>query len=261
MSKVVLISGASSGIGKEIAKTFDNDGYQVIGLSRKKPDDVSYPYYQCDLTNHEQIKQVSKTITEEYPQIDILINCAGVGTGGAIEEVSYEDLKWVYEVNLFGTIELIRNILPALRNHSAKIINIGSVAGAITIPYQTSYSMSKASLAVLTEGLRIELKQFDIDVCTIMPGDTKTDFTTNRKTILNEGSPYYNKVNQSIKKMEKDEMNGVSPMKVVNVVKKAVRKKKMPIQITVGFDYKLLVFLSRILPKRLVEIIITKMYG
>lgn len=261
MDKTVLISGASSGIGKEIANTMHQDGFKVIGLSRKKPSGILYDYYECDLTNKDAIKTVSTQIKKDHPKIDVLINCAGVGTGGAIEEVSYEDLKWVYEVNLFGTIELIKGILPALRNHKAKIINIGSVAGAITIPYQTSYSMSKASLGVLTEGLRIELKQFGIDVCTVMPGDTKTDFTSNRKTVLIDGSPYYDKIKQSISKMEKDEQNGVPPSKVVKVVYKAIKRKRMPVQITVGLDYKVLVFLSRLLPKKLVEYIITKMYG
>ncbi|AIO18391.1 putative oxidoreductase [Candidatus Izimaplasma bacterium HR1] len=261
MSKVILISGASSGIGKEIANTMHNEGYTVIGLSRKKPTDINYKYYECDLTNQEQIKSVTNQIKQGYPKIDVLINCAGVGTGGAIEEVSYEDLKWVYEVNLFGTIELIKGILPSLKNHQGKIINIGSVAGAITIPYQTSYSMSKSSVGILTEGLRIELKQFNIDVCTVLPGDTKTSFTTNRKTILIEDSPYYDNVKRSIEKMEKDEQNGVDPSKVVKVVTKVMNKKKMPIQVTVGLDYKFLVFLSKILPKRVVEFIITKMYG
>jgi len=261
MNKIVLISGASSGIGKEIADTMHKDGYKVLGLSRKKPQNIEYKYYECDLTNKESIEAITKSIHKDYPKIDILINCAGVGTGGAIEEVTYEDLKWVYEVNLFGTIELIKGILPSLKNNKTKIINIGSVAGAITIPYQTSYSMSKASLNILTEGLRIELKQFDIQVCTVMPGDTKTSFTSNRKTVLKKDSPYYEFVKRSIAKMEKDEQNGVPPSKVVKTVYRALKRKRMPSQITVGFDYKLLVFLSRILPKRLVEFIINKMYG
>lgn len=261
MSKIVLISGASSGIGREIAETMHSEGYTVIGLSRKKPENIDYMYYECDLANPQIVKTVTTEIKKNYPRIDVLVNCAGVGTGGAIEEISYNDLKWVYEVNLFGTIELIKGVLPVLKNHNAKIVNIGSVAGAITIPYQTSYSMSKSSLSILSEGLRIELKQFNIDVCTVLPGDTKTSFTANRKTVLLDNSPYEDYVKRSIKKMEKDEQNGVNPIKVVKVVTKIINKKRMPIQVTVGVDYKILVFLSKILPKRLVELIITKMYG
>jgi short-subunit dehydrogenase len=262
MNRVVLISGASSGIGLSLANKMHEDGYTVIGLSRKTPSKISFKYYECDLTNTEQIQSICKQISTEYPIIDILINCAGVGTGGAIEEISDKDLRWVYDVNLFGTIELIKNILPALKSsNNAKIINIGSVAGEITIPYQASYSMSKSSIQRLTEGLRMELKQFNIDACTVLPGDTKTDFTSNRKTVLNENSPYKINVERSIAKMEKDEQNGVSPNKVVNVIYKVIKRKKMPIQVIVGFDYKFLVFLSRVLPRRLVEFIITKMYG
>jgi len=262
MNKTVLISGASSGIGLSLANKMQEDGYTVIGLSRKKPSNISFKYYECDLTNMELIKTVSKKIILDYNTIDILINCAGVGTGGAIEEISDQDLLWVYNVNLFGTVELIKNLLPALKtSKKAKIINIGSVAGEITIPYQTSYSMSKSSLQRLTEGLRIELKQFNIDACTVLPGDTKTGFTSNRKTILNKNSPYKRNVERSIAKMEKDEQNGVSPNRVVKVIYKVINRNRMPIQVVVGLDYKFLVFLSRVLPRRLVEYIITKMYG
>lgn len=262
MNKVVLISGASSGIGLTLANTMHKEGYTVVGLSRKKPIDIPFSYYECDLTNNENIISVSKNIISRFKKIDILVNCAGVGTGGALEEISHKDLKWVYDVNLFGTVELIKNMIPALKlSTHAKIINIGSVAGEITIPYQTSYSMSKSSLQKLTEGLRIELKQFHIDACTVLPGDTKTGFTSNRKTILKENSPYKTNVKNSIARMEKDEQNGVPPTKVVKVIYKVIKKKRMPIQVVVGLDYKLLVLLSKLLPKRLVEFIIIKMYG
>lgn len=262
MSSTVLITGASSGIGLSLATKMYEDGYTVIGLSRNKPANILFKYYECDLTNIKLTKEISKQIIKNYKKIDILINCAGVGTGGAIEEISDDVLKWVYNVNLFGTVELIKNILPALKlSSNAKIINIGSVAGEITIPYQTSYSMSKSSVQKLTEGLRIELKQFNIDACTILPGDTKTSFTSNRKIIINKNSPYQKKVERSITKMEKDEDNGVSPEKVVKVIYRVIKRKRMPIQVVVGFDYKLLVFLNKVLPKRLIELLITKIYG
>ena len=262
MNKVVVITGASSGIGLRLANKMNEDGYTVVGVSRNKPLGVSFPYYECDLTNKEQIKSVCTTIVSDINTIDILVNCAGVGTGGALEEISNDDLRWVFDVNLFGATEFIKNMLPALKKSSpSKIINIGSVAGEITIPYQTSYSMSKSSLHRLTEGLRIELKQFNIDVCTILPGDTKTGFTSNRKVIMNENSAYQKNVMRSIAKMEKDEQKGVSPDKVVKAIYKVIKRRKMPIQLVVGFDYKFLVLLSKWLPKRLVEYIIIKMYG
>jgi len=262
MNKVVVITGASSGIGLRLANKMNDDGYTVVGVSRNKPADISFAYYECDLTNKEAIESVCNTIISDFSTIDILINCAGVGTGGALEEISNEDLKWVFDVNLFGTIEVIKNMLPTLKKSShPKIINVGSVAGEITIPYQISYSMSKSGLQRLTEGLRIELKQFNIDVCTILPGDTKTGFTSNRKVIMKENSSYEKNVSRSIAKMEKDEQKGVSPDKVVKVIYKVIKRKRMPIQVVVGFDYKILVLLSKWLPRKLVEFIITKMYG
>lgn len=262
MNKIVLITGASSGIGLSLANKMHKDGYTVIGVSRQKPKNIEFSYFECDLTNVHEITSMCNTIKTEFNAINILINCAGVGTGGALEEISNDDLRWVFEVNLFGTIELIKQIIPALKEATQpKIINIGSVAGEISIPFQTSYSMTKSSLQRLTEGLRIELKQFNIDACTILPGDTKTGFTSNRKTIINDSSPYKEKVLRSIGKMEKDEQKGVSPDKVVKVIYKVIKKKRMPIQVIVGFDYKLLILLSKFLPKRLVEFIVTKMYG
>lgn len=261
MNKTIVITGASSGIGKALADTFTVIN-TVIGISRTIPKDINYPYYACDLTNIEHIKRTSSEIISIYKTIDVLINCAGVGTGGAIEELSAEDLKWVFDVNVIGLVEITKALLPALKNNTkSKIINIGSVAGEITIPYQTSYSMAKASLQKFTEGLRMELKPFNVDVCTVLPGDTKTTFTGNRKTVIREHSPYYANVTKSIKKMEKDEQSGVSPFKVVKVVEKVMKKKRMPIKVAVGIDYKFFLLLKKILPARTVEFIILKMYG
>lgn len=262
MSKTILITGASSGIGKEAVSYFLSKNHTVIGLSRKKPLDVEIPYYECDLQDTSNIIETVKQIKQDYSRIDILINCAGVGTGGAIEEIESDLMKWVFEVNLFGLIELTKGFIPILKQGSnPKIINVGSVAGEITIPFQTSYSMAKASLQKFTEGLRIELKPFHIEVTTILPGDTKTGFTNHRKTIIKDLSPYKDRIERSIKKMEYDEQNGVSPLKVVKVIDRLINKKRLPVQRIVGLDYKLLVLLSKLLPKKIVEKIITKMYG
>ena len=262
MSKKILITGASSGIGKETANFFYHKGYGVIGLSRKKPDDANYPYYECDLSNKDSIIETVKRIKKDNKHIDVLINCAGVGTGGAVEDISYDHLKWVFDVNVLGLTELTNQLIPLLRESDAgKIINLSSVAGEITIPYQVSYSMTKAAIIKLSEGLKIELKPFGIDVCSVLPGDTKTHFTQNRVTVIPKNSQYEAKVKRSIGKMEKDEMNGVSPMKVVKVLDKLIKKKRMPVRVTVGFNYKFLIFLSKVLPKRLVAFIVTKLYG
>jgi len=260
VNKRVIITGASSGIGKTLAIRMKSLGYEVIGISRRNPD-TDMDFYECDLSNVESIESFAERYIEEVGELDILINCAGVGTGGAIEYNSYEDILWVHQVNVMGLIELTNKLLPLLKNSKGRIINVGSVAGEIAIPFQTIYSMTKASIMKYTEGLRMELKPFGVQVSTVLPGDTKTDFTGNRKTINPPNNAYYERVDRSIKKMENDEQNGVSPEKVAKLVLKLLRKKRMPIHRIVGIDYKILVFLSKILPKRFVELIIYNMYG
>ena len=262
MSKKILITGASSGIGKEAANFFSQKGYDVIGLSRKKPKGVEHSYYECDLGNEEEIVKVASKIKKEHSHIDVLINCAGVGTGGAVEDTSYDHLKWTLNINVLGLVEVTKQLIPLLRQSSnGKIINLSSVAGEISIPFQVAYSMSKAAIIKFSDGLKIELKPFGIDVCSVLPGDTKTSFTQNRVTFLPNESQYKDRVKRSIEKMEKDEMNGVSPLKVVKVLNKLTNKKRMPVKVTVGLDYKFLVFLSKVLPKKLVTFIVTKLYG
>ena len=262
MSKKILITGASSGIGKEAANFFSQKGYDVIGLSRKKPKGVEHSYYQCDLGNEEEIVKVASKIKKEHSHIDVLINCAGVGTGGAVEDISYDQLKWVFDINVLGLVELTNRLIPLLKqSNTGRIINLSSVAGEITIPFQVVYSMSKAAIIKFSEGLRIELKPFGIKVCSVLPGDTKTSFTNNSVTSIPKDSEYKDRAKKSISKMERDEINGVPPIKVVKVINKMVNKKRIPPKVTVGMNYKLLVFLSNVLPKKLVEFIVTKLYG
>jgi short-subunit dehydrogenase len=262
--KVIVISGASSGIGKEAATYFNQLGHTVIGLSRSYPkDEYKYDYVLCDLGKQEDIDRAINEIAKKTDHVDVLINCAGIGISGAIEYTTFEEAKKIMDINVLGQFYISKMMLPLLRkSNRAKIINIGSVAGDITIPFQTFYSMSKSAMHRFTEGLRIELKPFHIGVSTVLPGDTKTGFTENRyQPNVIENDLYHDRIKRSIEKMEHDEQNGMSPMSVVKVIEKLLRRKHMPTQVTVGFSYKLLVFLSRILPKRFVYWIIEKMYG
>jgi len=258
MAKTIVITGASSGIGFHLATSLAKEN-TVIGISRKKPQDMSFEYIECDLTKPEDVTKAVASL--QGRAIDVLVHCAGVGTGGALEAIGEKDTAWVLDVNLFGVINLTNGLFDNLRlSTQPKIIVIGSVAGEITIPYQVSYSMSKSAVQRYAEGLRLELKG-DIDVSAVLPGDTKTGFTNNRKKVIKEGSRYKEQVTRSIEKMAKDEQNGVSPMKVVKVIEKLIKKKRMPRSIIVGLDYKLLVFLSHLLPKRIVEFLVSKLYG
>jgi len=264
MSKVIVISGASSGIGKAAAEYFQNQGNKVIGLSRSYPkDNYAYDYVLCDLGDPVSVEKAVEEISKIANYIDVLVNCAGIGISGAVEYTSLEEVIQIFNVNVVGQFHITKSLLPLIRkSKNGKIVNIGSVAGELTIPFQTFYSMTKASMHKFTEGLRMELKPFGIEVCSILPGDTKTGFTENRyQPVVVENNVYKDRIKKSIQRMEHDEQNGRSPMSVVKVIDKVIKRRHMPIQVTVGIEYKFLVFLGKILPKRFVNWIISKMYA
>lgn len=264
MSKIIVISGASSGIGKAAAEFFHSQGNKVIGLSRTLPKEAyEYDYVLCDLGKEADVDKAVEEIKQKTDHIDVLINCAGIGISGAVEHTTLEEAYRIFNVNVIGQFYITKKSIPLLRkSSSAKVINVGSVAGELTIPFQTFYSMTKSAVHRFTEGLRIELAPFGIGVATVLPGDTKTGFTQNRyQPNVMEDDLYGNRIKHSIQKMEHDEENGMSPMSVVKVMNKLIQKKRMPVHVTVGISYKILVGLAKILPKRLVYWIIKKMYG
>lgn len=264
MSKTVVISGASSGIGFTTAEYLDSLGYNVIGLSRKHPSkEFSFKYFLCDITKDNQIKKFVEELKKETDSIDVLINCAGMGVSGAIEYSTEEELRKIFDVNVFGQFLLTKSLLTFLRKSSeAKIINIGSVAGELIIPFQTFYSMTKAAIHAFSEGLRNELQPFNIQVTTVLPGDIKTGFTKNREMpLIIEDEVYKDRIKKSLARMAKDEENGMPAIFVSKVILKLIKKKRLPVAKTVGFQYKLFIFLQRIFPKSFVNWIIKKMYG
>ncbi|MCK9471795.1 MAG: SDR family NAD(P)-dependent oxidoreductase [Bacilli bacterium] len=258
MKKVVVITGASSGIGKVCANYLYDKGYKVYGLNRTPIISEKIEYIKCDVTNEEDVKNAFLNIEED---IYAVINNAGMGISGAIEYATSEDVSRIIDVNIKGVINVCKYAIPRLRATKGKIINIGSVAGELTIPFQTFYSMSKVAVSTYTEGLRMELKPFGIKATTVLPGDTKSSFSKNRKKTEVVDELYKDRIERSISRMEKDEQSGKDPISVAKVIYKLLKRKNPPVKVTVGFIYKLFVFLKRILPSRLVNYILYKMYG
>lgn len=258
MKKVVVITGASSGIGKVCANYLYDKGYKVYGLNRSPIISEKISYIKCDVTNEEDVKNAFMKIEED---IYAVINNAGMGISGAIEYASSEDINRIIDVNIKGVINVCKYAIPRLRVTKGKIVNIGSVAGELTIPFQTFYSMSKVAVSTFTEGLRMELKPFGIKATTVLPGDTKTAFSNNRKKTEVIDDIYKDRIQRSIERMEKDEQSGKDPRSVAKVIYKILKKKNPPVKVTVGFTYKLFVFLKRILPSIFVNYILYKMYG
>lgn len=256
--KTIVITGASSGIGKKTGEYLATKGYKVYGMSRTIGTSPSITYLPCDVTKKDQVQACFASIRED---IDAVLNNAGMGISGAVEYQSEEDIRRIIDVNVLGTVNVCQTAIPYLRKTKGSIINIGSVAGELSIPFQIFYSMTKAAVESLSEGLRMELKPFGIRVTCVLPGDTKTSFTDHRKKTETVNDLYHNRIEKSIHKMEIDEQKGKDPITVAKVIYKVLKKKNPPVRVTVGVEYKILVFLKRLLPLRLVNYILYKMYA
>lgn len=193
----------------------------------------------------------------------MLINNAGIGIAGAIEHTEAENIQKIFDLNILAVINCSKLVVPFMRKSGGgKIINISSVAGVIPIPFQTCYSVTKAAVDMFSMAFGLEVKDFKIQVTSIMPGDTKSSFVDNRvKNKLLEDENYKSRIDASIKRMEKDERNGMSPLCVSKAIYKVIRKKKSPSRKTIGFSYKLIVLLSKILPRNLCYMLLKKCTG
>lgn len=260
--KVIVITGASSGIGFAVAKYLADKDFLVYGISRSAIDDPRIRHKKADVTKLDELISVYQEIFDETKRIDGLINNAGMGISGSIEATSPEDADYMMKVNFMGVYYSIKAMLPHLRaSKPAKIINISSVAGKLAIPFQGFYSSSKAAINAFSESLKIELKPFGIQVCAVMPGDIKTGFTKNRRKNKEELELYQKRVERSIAVMEKDEQNGMNPLVAAKAIHRLLKRRKLPLYKTIGFQYKLFIFLQRLLPTKWVNNLVGSIYG
>ena len=258
---IAVITGTSSGIGRATAKLLANKGVKVYGLSRTIVENEDFESIACDVTNHEQTAEILKQIAEKEGRIDALVNNAGIGISGAVEHNSDADIARIFEVNTLAVINTCKAVTDIMRKQGGgRIVNIGSVAGAIPIPFQTCYSATKSAVQMFSLAYGMEVEEFGIKVSCVLPGDTKTGFTDNRKKSETEAG-YADRVQRSVAKMEKDERGGMSPDSVSGVVWKLLNKRNPKKTTAVGFSYKLILFLQKILPQRLMLWVVKKMYG
>lgn len=260
--KVVVVTGASAGIGNELASYLHTKGMKVYGISRSGFILEGVTSIKGDVTNEDSINNIIKDIINIEGNIDYLVNNAGMGISGSIEGTSLDEVKKMFDVNFNGTFITSKAVLAYMRNQGyGKIINVGSVASEFAIPFQGFYSSSKAAVKVFSEALHNEVSNYGISVCTILPGDTKTSFTSNRRKNEYELEVYKKRVSKSVEAMEKDEQYGMTSLYVSKKIYKVIKSKKTPIFKTVGNSYKFLIFLKRFLPSRLVIYIVGKMYA
>ncbi|MDE6558215.1 MAG: SDR family NAD(P)-dependent oxidoreductase [Clostridia bacterium] len=256
MRKVIVITGATCGIGLATAKLFLSKGYAVYGIARHPytgGDFTCYPADICDLT---AVEGVLKEVIKREGGIDVFVNNAGMGIAGAMDESSPEAVKKIVDVNLTATCLLSAMAARYMKDKGGRIINVSSVGGIMPLPYQAMYSATKAGVEVYSRALANELKPYKIKVTAVLPGDTKTGFTAAR---ICEGENEAAK--RSVAKMARDEQKGKSPDSVAKVIYKAAERKHPPLRVAVGFVSKLEVFLSRLVSVKFLNAILNKMYG
>lgn len=259
MRKVVIITGAGSGIGKATAEMLVDKGFTVYGVDRKEVNE-RYRCFVADVNDFAAMENVFKQVFDAEGRIDALVNNAGYGIAGAIEDASISNIENITKTNFIALAVGCKLIIPYLKQCKGRIVNIGSVGGTIPLPYQAMYSATKSAVEVFSRALATEVRPFGVRVTCVMPGDTKTDFTSSR---VKEGETGDNsaKMKKSIGKMEHDEQHGAPPSRVAKTVYKALVSKRRRLRMPVGSSSKLIVFLSKILPVKMVDYIVRKMYA
>lgn len=265
MKKVVLITGGSSGIGKSVGEFLAQKDFIVYGTSRNPEKNVNHPFklVALDVNNVDSISNAIEFVIAEEGRIDILINNAGMGITGAIEETPTQEMRNVFETNFFGAIDVIKAVLPQMRlQQSGLIINITSIAGYMGLPFRGVYSATKGALELVTEAIRMEVKQFGITVTNVAPGDFATNIASGRyHTPVFENSPYKRSYQENLNLMNSHVNSGEDPQKMALAIFKIINTSKPKVHYKVGsFMQKFSIFLKKILPDTFFEKLLMKHY-
>lgn len=264
MKKNILISGASSGIGKMVGEFLTDKGHNVIGTSRNPdPNYKKFELIALDVTDDESVNETCKMALEKLGKVDVLINNAGFGISGPIENTSIEEAKNQFNANYFGVVRMTTKLLPHFRsNCDGLIINISSLGGLIGLPFQGHYSASKFALEGFIEALRMELKPFNIRACNINPADFNTEFSANRKLVSEVSNEYRQKFNQFLKMYEKDEREGADPILIAKLIDKLIQQDAVSVRYVIGKQSQTMGFtIKRLLGSNLFEKMMNKMWN
>jgi short-subunit dehydrogenase len=274
MQQVVLITGASSGIGKETARLFARNKYKVIATARniermKDLEALGCNIVSMDVTSEESIQAAFQKIFQITHSIDILVNNAGYSQNGFVEELTMQHLRHQFEVNVFGLIRVTQMVLPVMRQaRKGLVINVGSVGGEFTTAGASAYHASKYALESFTDGLRQEINPFGIQVVLIKPGGVETNFINNSLSDYPEpiANNPYQKMRDNFQKMLTtilDAKNSsfpiLSPVEVAEAIFKSVSKPKTRVRI--GRTAKIIPFMKKMLSDKAFDKMIVNQLG
>lgn len=264
-NRVVLITGASSGFGKAIAEYLSSKGFIVYGTSRN-PEITNTPYemLKLDVTDDRSVKSCIAELVSREGHIDVLINNAGIAIAGSAEDLLIEEFRLQMETSFMGVVRMCREVLPHMRlKNRGLIINIGSIAGIVAVPFHSAYSSAKFALEGYTEAMRIELKPYGIKTVLLEPGDYNTGITDRRIKSVNTGreSEYSDSFESALLAMEESERKGNDPVEIARLISKIIDKDSPGLRYTAGpFVQRLAVYIKRVIPHNLFEYIVRKTY-
>ncbi len=265
--KNILITGASSGLGKSAAEMFAKAGYSVWGVSRS----CNRSEMPCgegvirmlpmNVTDDISVQSATAEILAQAGTLGIVLHCAGFGIAGACEDTPLDAAHAQMETNYFGVLRVNRAVLPAMRKQGFGLVLVtSSVAGLVSIPFQSHYASSKFALEAAVQALRMECRPYGIRAALLEPGDTKTGFTGARQMTIPENSPYHAACDRAVGKMAKDEENGKPPESVAKKALALAQKKNPRMHNVIGLEYRMMAGLIKILPESAAEAILRRMY-
>ena len=262
-NKIAVVTGGTSGIGREAALYLAKNGCTVYELSRRKEGVDGLRHISADVTDEESVDAAVAQILAEAGRIDILVNNAGFGISGAVEFTDTAEAQRQLDVNFFGMVRMNKAVIAVMRQQgSGRIVNLSSVAAPVPIPFQTYYSATKAAVNAYTMALANELRPFGVTVCAVMPGDIHTGFTAARRKIGEGDDIYHGRISRSVTRMEHDEETGMDPARAgAYIARVALRAGSRHPLYAIRFDYKFFTFLAKILPARFLNWLIFLLYG
>jgi NADP-dependent 3-hydroxy acid dehydrogenase YdfG len=248
---VVLVTGCSTGIGQELCNILFDKGYKVIATARNVEDLKDLPAslkLPLDVTKKESIHAAVNEVISRFHKIDILVNNAGYSIRGALEEINVSSAKSMFEVNVFGIINMIQAVVPQMRKkQSGKIINIGSISGKFAQPVNGVYCASKFAVEALSDALRIELSSYNIQVTVIEPGPMKTNFfqtlVHNSSDLMSKSSSCYSHFYESDARNRKNQ-NLADPKEAAKAISDIILKRRLNsrYKVAVPFTYSMITY-------------------
>jgi len=251
--KVVLITGASSGVGQSTARLLSQNGYKVFGTSRNPASAEAIPTVEMlalDVQSDDSVAACVKTVANEAGRIDVLVNNAAYELAGALEEISIDEAKAQFETNFFGVVRMVKAVLPPMRQQKqGQIINISSLAGVSSIPFMGIYSASKFALEGYTKALRQEVSPFNIHVSLAEPGFLKTPMMNKRQVSTAQHKEYEPWRQRAFNAIRDHEHKAPGPELVAQTILRILASKTPRLRYVIGSQAKVLTWLQWFLPE------------